>query len=416
VAYLHFILKNARFLGFGALLTFFGNFGQTYYIALFSAPIRAEFGLSHGDFGLLYATATVSSAACLVWAGRKIDDVDLRVYVSAACAVYALACFLLSAAGGSASVLVAALFLLRMTGQGLMGHSAMTGMARYFTQQRGKAMSIAALGHPIGEAVLPSIAVMMLSAYGWRPTWQITGAIIAAILIPGVLLLLRGHGERHRRHIESLKNISRDAHAERRQWTRSDVIRDPAFYGVLPCALAAPLILTGLFFHQVHLAESKGWSLAWMATCFIGYAVATVIGSLVTGALVDRFGATRILPWYLLPLGGGLGALILFEHAGAAMVYLVAAGATTGASSVTLTATWAEIYGTAHIGAIRALVSACMVFSTALAPAIMGWGIDRGVSMETIVSVCVVYIGLCIVLVVGALARLKARRTRVGES
>jgi sugar phosphate permease len=411
VSYLQFVLHNARFLGFGILLTFFGNFGQTYYIALFSAPIRADFGLSHGEFGVLYSTATLSSAACLVWVGRKIDDINLRSFVLIVCGFYAAACFVFSASTASIFVLGVGLFLLRMTGQGLMGHSAMTGMARYFQRERGKAMSVASIGHPFGEAILPSVAVAMLAAVGWQTTWQFTGILILVVLMPGVVVLLHNHGSLKQHGGQSTPGKTNDeTNSESKHWTRSEVIRDRCFYFIVPCALAAPLILTGLFFHQVHLAGAKGWSLAWMASCFIGYAIATVAGSLTTGSLVDRFGALSVLPWYLLPLTCGLLTLASFSHAAAAMVYLVAAGLTTGASSITLTATWAEIYGTAHIGAIRALVSACMVFSTSLAPAIMGWFIDHGVSIEKIAVACVVYIAVCVCLILSVLPKLKSRQ------
>ena len=407
VAYLQFVIKNARFLGFGILLTFFGNFGQTYFISLFSVPIRAEYGLSHGDFGVLYSIATLSSAVCLIWAGRKIDDVDLRLYVLIVCVFYAVACFLVGGIIVSIYALGIGLFLLRMTGQGLMGHTAMTSMARTFNQDRGKAMSVASIGHPFGEAVLPSCAVALLAAYGWQTTWQYTGVAILVILIPGVLILLRGDASRYRPQVKAGKAPQDETIHSSKQWTRQEVIHDSRFYFIVPCALAAPLILTGLFFHQVHLADSKGWSLAWMASSFIGFAIATVVGSFTTGVLVDRHGSLSILPWYLSPLICGLVLLMFSDHPSAAMLYMIGGGLTTGASSITLTSTWAEVYGTAHIGAIRALVSASMVFSTALAPAIMGWFIDKGVPIEQIVLVCLLYIALSIGLILSVLPRIR---------
>ena len=73
-----FFSVNLRLLAFGFFAAFFSSFGQTFFIALSSADIRSTFRLSHGDFGLIYASATLSSAGLLIWAGRKIDEVDLR--------------------------------------------------------------------------------------------------------------------------------------------------------------------------------------------------------------------------------------------------------------------------------------------------------------------------------------------------
>jgi len=392
VNYLRFILENRRFLAFGALLSFSSNFGQTYFIALFASHIRGEFALSHGDFGSLYSTATLISALALVWIGRKIDDVDLRLFSALVTAGLAAACFLMASAT-SVALLFLALLALRLTGQGLMGHTSATSMARYFGNRRGKAISIAFLGYPAGEAVLPLAVVALMVGVGWRQSWVVTGAVLAVMLVPLALWLLKGHGVRHRRYLEDIAAGGTDeADGKGRQWSRREVLGDVRFYLVLPAAMAAPFILTGLFFHQVHLAETKGWSLAWLATCFVGYAVAKLATTLFSGPLIDRLGAVRLLPYFLLPLAAGLLALAAFDHPAAALFYLAMAGVTTGASPVVVGAMWAEVYGVAHLGAIRVLSSALMVFSTALSPAALGWLIDSGVSMQAIVLASVGYI------------------------
>ena len=60
----------------------------------------------------------------------------------------------------------------------------------------------------------------------------------------------------------------------------------------------------------------------------------------------------------------------------------------TGLSQVTQGALWAELYGVTHIGAIRSFATAIMVFSSGLAPAVMGLGFDNGVSVEGMAYAC----------------------------
>ena len=74
--YLRFIAANPRFLSFGVLGAFFSSFGQTFFVALFGGQWRAEFDLSHGDFGALYSLGTLASGLVLIWLGRKIDRID----------------------------------------------------------------------------------------------------------------------------------------------------------------------------------------------------------------------------------------------------------------------------------------------------------------------------------------------------
>ena len=71
---------------------------------------------------------------------------------------------------------------------------------------------------------------------------------------------------------------------------------------LLPGLLAPPFIITGVLFHQVHLVETKSWSLSEFAACYPLYAVSATIMSLMVGWMVDRFGAVHLLQFYLLPL------------------------------------------------------------------------------------------------------------------
>ncbi|KAG1530617.1 hypothetical protein G6F50_017197 [Rhizopus delemar] len=72
--------------------------------------------------------------------------------------------------------------------------------------------------------------------------------------------------------------------------------RDRRFQLSMPAILASPFISTGFFFHQVRLASEMRWSMAWVATAFVAYAVARVAGMIAAGPLIDRFAASRVLP------------------------------------------------------------------------------------------------------------------------
>lgn len=388
---LNFISRNLRFLGFGLLLMLGSNFGQTFYISLFGTAIREDFGLGNAEFGAIYSAATLGSAMLLVWVGRRIDDLDLRIYVTLVFVGAAAAAVLL---GASTNVVMlgVALFGLRLGGQGLMTHGAVTSMARYFEGHRGRAMSFAALGLPLGEATFPLFAVTMLTAIGWRQTWLATGVLIL-LLIPLSLWLLRGHGERHNKHMEATAERAADG-----QWSRRDVLRDRRFYLVIPGVLMPPFVLTGLFFHQTVLAAAKSWTLEWLAVAFIGYAALHVLASLACGYLVDRLGALRLLVYYQLPLIAGLLVLGLAEGPWVAVFYLALAGATTGASLPVVNAMWAEVYGVAHLGAIKAMMASMMVLSTAASPIAVGMMLDGGIAFETIVLLAAVLAVLSVVL------------------
>ncbi|MEQ8396743.1 MFS transporter [Thalassobaculum sp.] len=378
-----------RLLLFGFLMAFGSSFGQTFFISLFSAEFRAAFGLSHGGFGALYSAATLTSGLLLLWVGGMIDRVDLRLFGGLVLLGIAGASALAAATAGPV-MLVAALFCLRFFGQGLASHTAVTAVARYADPKvRGRSVSLAALGFPAGEAVWPAVAVALIAVIGWR--WTYVGAALLAVgvYLPLAMVLLASHG---RRHTDLLARTEEGGGDAMRQWTRREVIGDPTFLWSMAAVLAPSFIVTGILFHQVHLTETKGWNLGVFAAGYVAYAACQIAVALVTGPAIDRVGARRVARFYLTPLVGGLVLLSQSDAVWAGLFFLAMCGATSGASSTLLGTLWAEIYGVRHLGAIRALVTACTVVSSALSPAMMGWALDAGVSIESIAVACAVYV------------------------
>jgi predicted MFS family arabinose efflux permease len=397
MGYLTLLFKNGRYLTFGSLLTCLGTLGSGYFVGLFNRDIRHEFGLSHADIGLIFSITTVASGPFLIWLGRKIDEVDLRFYTVSLCLGFAVGCFLLAS---SATVIAvgAGIFLVRLIGDWLLVHTAVTSMARHFGAQRGRAMGLGAIGYAVGPAVFPVMAVLFMSWVGWRVTWMGIGGGFLVLIIPIVFWLLRGEGEAHRQFLKPTVGGERGRAAAGTQWSRRRVLGDVGFFLVMPVAIGLPFILSGFFFHQVHLVESKGWDLTWLASCFIGFAIGKVVTLLIVGPMIDRFGAIRLLPFYPLPMGLGLLALVLSDHPGVALAYLVGAGISTGMWLITMGALWAEMYGVAHLGAIRSMAQAIFVLSVALATVGMGWLLDLGTTFEAIALGSVGYLAVSMAL------------------
>ncbi|TNC12338.1 MFS transporter [Methylobacterium terricola] len=375
-----FLKDNLRWLAAGFLLLFCSCFGQTVVVALSGGAIRREFGLSDGAFGTLYAGVTLASAVALAGLGGLLDRWPASRVVSLAALLLAA-----GAAGLGLSpnllVLAPSLFLLRLAGQGLMLQTAYTLIGRWFAAERGRAVSLAATGLNAGQACLPLGFVAAAALFGWRGAWL----AIAAILIVGALPLARHLVRRERVPVET----ARSGPAEGA--TRAQALADPYLYGLLLAMLPPSFISNTIVFHQVHLAESRGWPPAMLAAAFPPYAAATLVFLLVAGRLVDRFSALALLPFYLVPFGlaclilGGVGA------PWAAFAFMLLYGVTDGISLTLFGALWPEVYGTRHLGAIRGAIVAIMVLGTALGPGLSGLMIDAGVPFSGIVTGMGVY-------------------------
>jgi len=139
-----------------------------------------------------------------------------------------------------------------------------------------------------------------------------------------------------------------------------------------------------VFFHQVPLAESKGWTLAWLAASFPAFAAAHLASLSFSGPLIDRFGARRLLPPHLTPLLLALLALALADGHWLAPLYLGLAGLGLGLANSLMGMIWVELYGSTHLGAIRSLAQSAMIFAAALAPVSVGLLLDEGRTMEQV--------------------------------
>lgn len=188
MTYLALLRKEWPLLIFGLSLTCLSGFGQTFFIAIFGNELRATFDLSHAQFGTIYSIATCASAVSIIWLGKMIDHIDLRLYSSIICLGMVAACFVLGSAQSTA-MLCFAFYLIRLTGQGLMGHTSLTSMARYLASNRGKAVGFSAMGHQLSEVLLPLPAVLLIAEIGWRYSWYSFGVLILVVVLPWILWL-----------------------------------------------------------------------------------------------------------------------------------------------------------------------------------------------------------------------------------
>ncbi|MGE0766820.1 MAG: MFS transporter [Hyphomicrobiaceae bacterium] len=406
-----FIRAHWPMLAYGWLMTFCSGFGQTYFMSIFGGMIRADFGLDHAVYGLCYAIATLSSAAVLLWAGRLIDRVSLRMFSLASVGGLVCATVAMGHTVGIAS-LVLAFFLLRFFGQGLMIHSAMTAMGRSFVAERGRAVSFSITGHVLGGALLPLAGVSLMSHLSWQQVWLAGGAALAVLGIPGILLLLQ---RAEPSDIVTQRAVDRSgsapSEASVHHWTQAEVLRDPAFYVCMSVLLAPSFITTGLIFHQAYIGSQKGWSLLLIATALSAYAVGSFVATMFSGQLVDKLSARRLVPVALIPI---LLSCLWLPFAGTsygAFIFFGLMGLGTGLVQVISGAIWVEVYGSRHLGAIRSLAASGSVFSSGLAPGIFGVLLDREWSADTIAVSCAAYCAAA-----SLLAGWYLQKARIGRS
>ncbi|MDC1245733.1 MFS transporter [Pelagibacteraceae bacterium] len=382
---------NFKVILFGFIFTFFSSFGQSFFLGLFNSSIRDALSISHGQFGSIYASATLLSSFILVWIGKKIDDFNILKFASYVIVLLAASCFLFSKIS-SIVFLFFSIFLMRLSGQGLMSHTATTTIARFFEKSRGRALSTTWLGLSLAEFILPLLIIFLLTFLDWRNIW-ISISIFVIVILPIITFLLVKNIKLDSREVSNIQDMKIK---KIKQWKRGEVLKDYRFYIICLSMLAMPSIATGTFVYQSFIVSSKNWGPYVIAQSFMVYSVLSVITLFFSGFLIDKFSSRKLLIYMNIPLLISTSVLYLFDSPVSSFVFLGLIGISNGLANVLGSATWAEIYGVKYIGSIKALTTALMVFSTAFGTAFFGILIDNSFSIEQIALVSGSYILIAI--------------------
>jgi len=377
---------------FGFIFTFFSSFGQSFFLGLFNTSIRNELSITHGQFGSIYASATLLSSFLLIWVGKKIDDINISRFALFVILLLSFSSFFFSKIS-SVTLLFTAIFLMRFSGQGMMSHTATTTISRYFTKSRGKALSTGWFGLSTAEFILPVLIVYLLAIYDWKNIW-LTISIIVIIFLPIASYYLVKNLNFESRETKEDENSS---NKKIKNWKRMEVIKDYRFYIICSNMLAMPWIATGTFVYQSFILESKNWGPFIIAQSFMAYSILSVITLFVSGFLIDKYTSRKLLIFMNLPLLLSVIVIIYFNHPISAFVFLGLIGISNGFANVLGSSTWAEIYGVKYIGSIKALTTALMVFATAFGTALFGVLIDGGFTVEEIAIISAIYISISLI-------------------
>ena len=400
MSYIGLLKQYPRYISYGMAYFFFSSLGQTFLFSLFIPNLETAFGMTPAESGTYYGIASLMSAGLILYTGSFVDKWNLRIFGGLVALVLGLSAFLMASAQTLAVMLVA-MFLLRHFGQGLMIQTASTAVARYFTDNRGKAISLKSLGISVAEGILPTIVAFIIATIGWRSGMMVLGASCLLVCIPMNLFMLK-KDERFTQPIQddeepspvqqkAATTVGHLPDTEELNWSRKQLLTHPYFWMILLHAVGPAFIVTGLFFQQVAMAEGQGWSITLMASGFLAFGLVRTIGSLCIGPVVDKLTGTKLLPISTLPMALGISCLLLNDSPYLVYAYMGLMGFSIGISGTISTSMWVEVYGRKHLGAIKSMIMALAVFSTALSPPLVGYLFEHGTTADQIATYAIGY-------------------------
>ncbi|MDE0723395.1 MAG: MFS transporter [Alphaproteobacteria bacterium] len=394
--YYTFFTNNWPPLMYSYLHSFGSSMGQTFLLASFVPFLRADLGMNAGDFGIIYGTATLLSAACLMLLAFILDRYDMRLITVVTSILLMIGAYMFTHCEELIFIGVS-IFLLRFAGQGMMSKISSVGTSRYFVTDRGKAVSITGMGWPTGEILLPGTAILLMGIFSWQSTFlMMTSLMVAIVLIVGLLLIWK-YDEFYDPEKNAAK-VEREHGGSIQHYTPWAVLKTPYYIMTLPYGIINPFLVTCLFLFQGTVATYKGWDVEVMIAGLSYYGLIRLLVGLYGGDLVDRFTARRLYPFSKMPLVLGVGILWMAESQYWLFAYLTILGGCVGMSGTANNALWAELYGTRYLATIKSIAMFVGIGASALGPMIIGYFLKIHIDVGTLLFWAMIYISAASVL------------------
>lgn len=374
--------------GIGHILT---SPGQTYTISIFIDHFMRDLSLSRSLVSALYTLGTLCGALALPFVGRQIDRHGPRRMVGVVTALLALACVYMSFVRGAA-MLAIGFVLLRMLGQGSLGLVCTNAVNHWWVRRRGTVLGLLGMAVSVlGTGTFPSLSNALIARFGWRTSYALLGALVAAIMLPVGLIFFRRQPEdygllpdgqapdgSHRtpRNTQVRDHAQKGEGEAEAEWTRREAIRTPAFW-ILSLGIACVSALgTGLHFHMVSIFDDAGMSAAAAAAAFMPLALTGALVRVSSGMLADRVPVRYLLSVSLVGLAASLVMAPRLQGTASALLYGIILGATGSLQLTVSGVAWARYYGRRHLGSVSGVAMLVSIAGSALGPLPMGLARD----------------------------------------
>ncbi len=288
---------------FGSLLVF--------TFSIFLKPVSGAFGWSRESVSAAFGFAALTVAVCSPPLGHLLDRFSPRRVILPCMAVFGLAFASLGFMTPRLMHLYAVYVVLGIVGNGTtqMGYS--RAVSTWFDKRRGLALALMMAGVGTGSIIFPPMAQALIAGYGWRSAYIVLGSMVLLLGIPLTALFVR---ERPKEHAAS--------HTALAGATLSQGLRSRAFWILIATLFLSSVSMNGAITHLSPLLTDRGVPAANAALAASLLGLASFIGRVITGLLLDRFFGPRV-GFCLCAISAG--GVLLLARAGSSLPGMAAA-------------------------------------------------------------------------------------------
>jgi MFS family permease len=267
-----------------------------YTFGVFAKPLAAEFKSTRASIALAVSLLDIAVACSAPLVGRLVDRYGTRRIIVSSLLALITCLVALSFVQPPLWHLYSIYLVAGSLGVATSPVSYSRVIANWFDRKRGFALGIGGMGTGLGAFIGPSLAQFFIDTRGWRQAYLCLAGFVILIALPAVAIFLRGHPEEVGLLPDGVPTpvISAPRNTPVPGMTLSEAMRTRTFWLLCSIFFIIAGCGTGTTAHIAPLLTDHGVSgrSAAFATSIFG--IASIIGRIISGYLVDRFFAPRV--------------------------------------------------------------------------------------------------------------------------
>lgn len=375
----HILFASVLGIGCGLAAIPFYTFG------IFAPHLTKEFGWSLGEImaGLMVTTLAVTVTAPL--AGMLSERIGTRRVALASLFLFGLACLSLATLNGSIIQFYATWAIASIAGTGTLPITFTRTVNSWFDRNRGLALGIAMMGTGIFGILCKPLMAWIIGDYGWRMGYLVLGALPIVIALPVVALVFR----------EPVRRIASNGSIKPTEevagFTRGEVLRQWRFWLIAIALLPLSFALAGTPPNIETILTDKGLDAVTIVSLTPLIGLASIVGRLVGGSLLDRFWAPAVAFVILsLPVASYviLSSAQLDPRMAGIAIFLI--GFALGIEYDIIAYLTSRYFGLRSYSAIYGMLYVCFTTGAGFAPLVFGMIRDRTHDFSLAMTACMV--------------------------
>ena len=380
--------------------------GQTTGLSAFIEPLLQSLAIERVDLADAYLIGTFSSSLLLTPAGKLFDRIGARWLGFIACLTLGVVLILLSLSACAFEPLTRLLpkryavlllfgslvFLLRLSGQGVLTMVSRNMIMKWFDRNRGLASGIVGAATAYGFSYAPTTFNLLIGKHGWSGAWLRMGLLLAVLCAPLLFLFFRDNPEASGLVPDGrIRPLKKGAKPDiRHEFTLAEARRTWSFWAFTLTICIQALVLTAIGFHIESIFQQVGMPGTMGFAMLPPAAIISVIINLAGGWLSSRIELRWFLMTMLLAITGYLLGFIWLRPGFVYWFIIGSYGLSNGMFGILMSLTWPRYFGCQHLGAISGLCMSFMVVFSAIGPAFFSRSLQFTTSYTTSFVICLI--------------------------